>query len=381
MAVYKRGNTWWYSFLFAGRRIQASAKTTSKTVAKLAEKQRRRDLEQNFNGITDNRRERIKTVDEVAATYLEDYALRHPNDRFARYAVGNIVDRLGQTMLPDVTEASITAYQSARLRDNMSPKSINEEVGFLLRLLGDSGELLRARLRKRKRLKLATRDDVGKPWSSDQINRLVAQARKRRSRNFYPALRLSLDTGMRLSEIRLLRWERVDLVRRPLVVEKSKTRAGTGRTIPLSDEAYAALAAHASWYMERFGEVKPEWYVFPFGKPNPTEPTKPVTSFKTAWYKTREAAQVEGRWHDGRHTYITELAESGAGDQTIKDTVGHVSDRMLKHYSHIRMKAKREAMETVMRRRRASEGSNWDGVSTESTTVAGVTDEGSDLTR
>ena len=39
-------------------------------------------------------------------------------------------------------------------------------------------------------------------------------------------------------------------------------------------------------------------------------------------------------------------------------SVGHVSDRMLKHYSHIRMKAKREAMEAVMRRRRESEDPN-----------------------
>jgi len=28
---------------------------------------------------------------------------------------------------------------------------------------------------------------------------------------------------------------------------------------------------------------------------------------------------VKGRWHDSRHTLITELAESGADDQTIKD--------------------------------------------------------------
>jgi hypothetical protein len=44
------------------------------------------------------------------------------------------------------------------------------------------------------------------------------------------------------------------------------------------------------------------------------------------------------------------LAESGAGDQTIKDIAGHVSPQMLKHYSHIRMKAKREALEAVWRK-------------------------------
>jgi integrase len=59
---------------------------------------------------------------------------------------------------------------------------------------------------------------------------------------------------------------------------------------------------------------------------------------------------VKGRWHDHRHTMITDLAESGAGDQTITDIAGHVSKNMLKHYSHIRMEAKREALESIVKR-------------------------------
>ena len=51
MALSKRGNTWWYEFLFARQRIRESAKTTSKTVAKLAEQKRRRELELGFNGV------------------------------------------------------------------------------------------------------------------------------------------------------------------------------------------------------------------------------------------------------------------------------------------------------------------------------------------
>jgi len=58
---------------------------------------------------------------------------------------------------------------------------------------------------------------------------------------------------------------------------------------------------------------------------------------------------VQGRLHDSRHTLITELAESGVGDQTIMDIAGHVSKQMLKHYSHIRMRAKREALESVVK--------------------------------
>src|ERR1700734_1364430 len=61
-------------------------------------------------------------------------------------------------------------------------------------------------------------------------------------------------------------------------------------------------------------------------------------------------AKVKGSWHDHRHTMITDLAESGAGDQTKMDIAGHVSKNMFKHYSHIRMEAKREALESIVKR-------------------------------
>ena len=55
--------------------------------------------------------------------------------------------------------------------------------------------------------------------------------------------------------------------------------------------------------------------------------------------------KVTGRWHDNRHTFITDLAESAeASDETIRDLAGHVSKRMLKHYSHVRMAAKRKVL-------------------------------------
>jgi integrase len=67
----------------------------------------------------------------------------------------------------------------------------------------------------------------------------------------------------------------------------------------------------------------------------------------------RRKAGVRGRWHDNRHTLITELAESGAGDETILEIAGHVSRQMLSRYSHIRMEAKRKALAEVNRQRAA----------------------------
>jgi hypothetical protein len=62
MAVYRRGDVYWYSFIFAGQRVQESSKSRSKTVAKEAEKQRHRELEAAINGLAPSRDSRIRTI-------------------------------------------------------------------------------------------------------------------------------------------------------------------------------------------------------------------------------------------------------------------------------------------------------------------------------
>jgi integrase len=252
-------------------------------------------------------------------------------------------------MIVDVNEQAVLDYQSARLKQKASPKSINEEVGFLLRILEDQGDALRARLRRRKQLKLQVRETVGRAFSAEEKELLYEQALKRRSPGIYPALVLALNCGLRDKELRELQWGRVHIPEKYLVVGEAKTAGGAGRTIPLNSLAIETVNQHAHWYKKKFGGLDPEWYVFPFGKPQPTDPTRPCTTFKTVWTKIRADAGVNGRWHDNRHTLITELAESGAGEQTIQDIAGHVSKQMLKHYSHIRMEAKRQALESIVR--------------------------------
>jgi len=53
------------------------------------------------------------------------------------------------------------------------------------------------------------------------------------------------------------------------------------------------------------------------------------------------------RFHDLRHQAITELAEAGAPDATIEALAGHLSREMMEHYSHVRMAAKREALDRL----------------------------------
>jgi integrase len=62
----------------------------------------------------------------------------------------------------------------------------------------------------------------------------------------------------------------------------------------------------------------------------------------------RAKAGIEARFHDLRHTAITNLCESGASEETIMAIAGHVSRKMLSHYAHIRTGAKRRAVEAII---------------------------------
>ncbi len=345
----KPAAVWWYKFYFAGQCIRESSKTTSKTLAKQAEQKRHRELEEGFNGLVGQRDERIRTVKDLADAYLEDYKVRAKSGTFAEYALSHLTRHLGKQMAVEITEKTVKEFQTARLKEKAAPKTINEEVGFLLRLLGEQGDSIRVKLKRQKALKLAVRTDIGKAYGAEEKGLLYDEAKKRRSKAIYPALVLTLNCGLRDKELRELQWGRMHLPEAFLVVGESKTDAGSGRTIPLNSLALEVLKTYSTWYLEKFKHLKAEWFVFPAGKPQPTDPTKPCTSFKTVWRKIREAAGVKGRWHDNRHTFITGLAESGeASDQTIMDIAGHVSKRMLKHYSHIRMEAKRRAVASLI---------------------------------
>jgi integrase len=165
---------------------------------------------------------------------------------------------------------------------------------------------------------------------------------------------LALNTGMRASEIRGLTWGQVDFFGKSLRVGKSKTMAGTGRVIPLNPRAVAALTHWRGF----FPGAQPEHYVFPHEKyglagnnrkqrAHGIVPTEPMQRWKVAWEGARKTAKVSCRFHDFRHTFISRLAESQASDSTVMALAGHVSRAMMERYSHIRMEAKRRAVDDL----------------------------------
>jgi len=130
MGVFQRGKVWWFKFYFAGREIKESSRSRSKTVAKEAEKQRRRELEEGFHNLSNVRELRIRPLKEFIDEYMVGYRLRNRGPRFAKYALGHVSRLLGNKLTVDVDAFTVLQYQEDRLREGAAPKSINEEVRF-----------------------------------------------------------------------------------------------------------------------------------------------------------------------------------------------------------------------------------------------------------
>jgi integrase len=159
----------------------------------------------------------------------------------------------------------------------------------------------------------------------------------------YVAATLAFYCGLRACEIKGLKWNHVDFANRRLQVRRSKTPAGW-RDPTLNHACIAALTElHNQTLTLGFGE--PEHYVFPWhGRDKKIDPARAMTSWRSAWRSLRCAAGLPSvRFHDGRHTALTRLAEAGQPDWVIQAQIGHVSPAMMKTYSHVRRQALDEA--------------------------------------
>lgn len=139
----------------------------------------------------------------------------------------------------------------------------------------------------------------------------------------------------------------MNLTDKLVTVRKSKTDAGL-RVIPINTNA---LEAFAELYQrsQAFNGTDPGHYVFPACEHGDVDPTTPMHSWRTAWRGLTKAAGLPGlRFHDLRYHAVTELAESQTSEHTILSIAEHVSRKMLEHYSHVRIEAKRRALDGLV---------------------------------
>jgi integrase len=79
----------------------------------------------------------------------------------------------------------------------------------------------------------------------------------------------------------------------------------------------------------------------------PVDPMRPITTIKSTRKSVRDAADVNGRFHDLRYSAYRKMVEAGVPEGVIMAVMGHVSRALAERYSHIRMDAMRKAVSSL----------------------------------
>jgi integrase len=327
VSLYKRGEFYWYKFMWNGKLIRESTRQGNDKVARKMEAAHRTALAQGLVGIRE--RKPAPTLAEFLKTdflpFVEAHFADKPNTRdYYQYAADSLTSsKLGKRRIDEITSQHAAAYAATHAM--WSPSTINRDLRTLRRALNLAAEW--AKLDKAPKIQLARgerqRDRVLSP---DEVNRYL---RACPHRDWHDAALLTVATGMRpADEVCRLRWEAVELNGQGgrIRIDNAKTLAGQ-RVIPLKPEVYEhfGIPNPATLLRERHvaqGQPKSGW-VFP--RPSQsghlTENTyklwhaKALTALATANAKDTNAKKIDPLRAILSAAYISDLG--GAAPRRI----------------------------------------------------------------
>jgi integrase len=301
------------------------------------------------------------TVSQACTRWVEQHTARltSPKSRSnERSYLRQMTKRLGALKLKSMTLDTLKDYQAKR-GEQVGARPINLELGILVNVLRE-GNLWRGALKEYKRLS-EPESEVGEKLENEELARLEKTAASNPVWEVaYCAEVLASNTGMRGAEIKKLRLGTIDLVNRRLRVRRRTTKTDKGaRWIELNQAATAAVS-RLYQRAELLGANDPDHYLLPADLSRHTKATDPLKgrrgfdpaqhqmSWNTAWRNLRKTAGLANlRFHSLRHTYITVMAELGVPLPVTQAAVGHVSNAITEHYTHISDKVARAAVEKL----------------------------------
>src|SRR5262249_25610634 len=157
--------------------------------------------------------------------------------------------------------------------------------------------------------------------------------------------------GLRGGEVKKLQVGKIDFEKRELRILRRVAKSdASARYIHLNADALGA----ATRLLERYHklckdagiEPKPQHFLLPKNTSRIShgalkgskgfDPEKSQRYWDSAWSSlTKAAGFPEFRFHDLRHTFISHMVERGVHPGVIKQMVGHISARMVEHYTHV----------------------------------------------
>ncbi|MGH7391537.1 MAG: site-specific integrase [Candidatus Rokuibacteriota bacterium] len=162
----------------------------------------------------------------------------------------------------------------------------------------------------------------------DEEQRLLDAARASRTKHLHDLIVVALETGLRKTELLDLEWERVDLSRG--VIRLERTKSGKRREVPMRQRVYDVLAARAG---DRKGRV---W---------------PSGDIRSAFETAVEAAQLDKAFtfHGCRHHFASWFVMRGGSLAALQALLGHATLAMTMRYAHLSQGHLRDEIERTER--------------------------------
>jgi integrase len=323
---------WWMAYVVAGKQHCETTRTTNKRVAlKLLAIRRAEIAEGRFPGLL---KSHAPTLKDYISKYLESRADLHPNTR-TRYGGSRrfLEHFFAATRLPDITDARIEDYKTARIRGGTGAAGVNRDLSLLRLVLKQA-----RRERYIAQNPLDNRDHFlnerkerlqAKPFTIEEEQRLLAVAKG----YLRPLLILLLDSGLRPNAEALpLKWSDVDFERGMIAVIASKTPAGL-RTVPMTTRLKAELL---SW---RKLTGNSEFVFF-----HPRNPAKHLLHVPKTWARALKDAKVaKRRLYDCRSTFCSRMYAAGIQPVLIELLMGHAGSGLIHTYAKADDDFKRDA--------------------------------------
>lgn len=222
--------------------------------------------------------------------------------------------KLLSNIFPDLIEK----YKAKR-KEYVMDSTINRELSLLKAMFTKAIEWGKTENDPVKKVKLFKVKNIKERILNDEeMKRLIRAAEESSSKHIKTFLATALNTGMRKSEILMLKWENVYFSKGYILIEDSKS--GKSRKIPLNDTVHNVLKD-----MKRASE-----YVF-FNE----KKAKRLGSVRRSFEIACRRANITGlRIHDLRHTAATKMIEARIDLVTVSKILGHSKIEMTMRYCH-----------------------------------------------
>lgn len=321
MGLYKRGNTYWFSIMYQGRRIQESLETDNR---KLAEKLCAKKVTDIIEGRHfDTALAKKMTFEDMVSKYLEEHG--HSRDPVTIKALSYF---FGNMTLFEISTRIVAEYRHQRLQ-KVKPATLYQELALLRRMFNVAireWEWLKNNPVSRLSFSVGNKNARDRWLTPDEEGNLLSHATS--PHWLRTLLVVALHTGMRRGEILDLKWQNVDFSRKMILIVKSKN--GEKRGLPMSNTLYRVLK-----------DIKVRnisGRVFPIA----------VRSLRVAFEKTLVKAKIENfHFHDLRHTFATRLVQKGIDLYRVKELLGHKTLAMTMRYAHHYPESLRASVEVL----------------------------------